>query len=322
VWSPDGTRILFRNWTLGEDRVEVVDAGGGNRVTLATRPGTDLYCWDRSDHDWSPDGRTVVFSASDACDGRHALYAVPADGSAPPTALLAPDMLTGAHATFSPDGTRLAFVGTQTAGSTGLYVLDVGPTGVLAGSLQARRIGPDLEANVFTNLPVPRWSPDGTELAVATLAQPQDDEGKRAKGEIIVIRADGSGHRSLTAGGAFNPVWSSDGTRVAFQRTVDPSDYFDGRPCTVRTWVVDADGSDERRLDPLGDGCERPPIWSPDGSRLLMTMIVDDAFRLGVITVDGDDPPVILTDASGASWQPVVAPLPPAPSFPAGSPNP
>jgi hypothetical protein len=43
--------------------------------------------------------------------------------------------------------------------------------------------------------------------------------------------------------------------------------------------------------------------------------------HLGIITVDGSSPTVILQDAPGVSWQPVVAPLPPAPSF-AASPAP
>ena len=34
---------------------------------------------------------------------------------------------------------------------------------------------------------------------------------------------------------------------------------------------------------------------------------------------DGDDPPVVFDQSYGASWQPVAAPLPPAPSFAAGS---
>ena len=68
------------------------------------------------------------------------------------------------------------------------------------------------------------------------------------------------------------------------------------RPCTARIWVVDADGTNERRLDPLVEGCAPPPIWSPDGTRLASLLIVptpDDpnlAFHYGVVTVDGSEP--------------------------------
>ena len=35
----------------------------------------------------------------------------------------------------------------------------------------------------------------------------------------------------------YNPVYSPDGRRLAFQRIVDASEYVDGRPCTMATWL-------------------------------------------------------------------------------------
>ena len=90
---------------------------------------------------------------------------------------------------------------------------------------------------------------------------------------IYIVKADGSGQR-LLAERAGNPTWSPDGQQLAFHRTVDPSEYVHDRPCTVRTWIIDADGSDERQLDEIGDGCGAPPLWSPDGTRLASVLIV------------------------------------------------
>jgi hypothetical protein len=65
---------------------------------------------------------------------------------------------------------------------------------------------------------------------------------------------------------------------------------------------------------------------SPDGTRLTGSLIAPTAtdpnpnFHVGVVTVDGSSPVVILPDGGAWSWQPVVAPLPAAPSFPAESP--
>ncbi|HET9754886.1 MAG TPA: hypothetical protein VFP66_00150 [Candidatus Limnocylindrales bacterium] len=315
VWSPDGTRIAFRGYHESKNSVEVIDAAGGNRTTLWTSStGRDPYCAESDDLAWSPDGQTVVFAAHEACPGQPDLFVVPADGSAPAGRLLAPGM-NGVFPRFSADGGRIAFLGSEGGGATGMYVAELGSAGAGAGGLQARRIGPDLVGSPMEQWFPPQWSPDGTELAVAVAPF-------GISGEIVVVKADGSGQRVLATDRATNPTWSPDGKRVAFHRIVDPSEYFAGRPCTMRVWVMNADGTGERRLDPLVDGCVLPPIWSPDGSRLLSLVIADDAFHVGVLTADGDDPPVVFSQSYGASWQPVAAPLPPAPSFPTASPTP
>ncbi len=216
---------------------------------------------------------------------------------------------------FSADGARIAFLGSERGGASGLYVAEVGSAGAGAGGLQARRIGPDLEGSPGEQWFRPQWSPDGTELAVAVGPFGQT-------GDIVVVKVDGPEQRVLATDQATNPTWSPDGKHVAFHRIVDPSEYFAGRPCTMRIWVMNADGTGERRLDPLVDGCVLPPIWSPDGTRLLSLVIADATFHVGVFTVDGNDPPVVFLESYGASWQPVAAPLPQAPSFPAASPTP
>jgi Tol biopolymer transport system component len=314
LFSPDGTRILFRGYHESKNSVEVIDAGGGNRTTLWTsRAGRDPFCAEHDDFTWSPDGQTVVFAAHEACPGQPGLFVVPADGSSQAGRLLSSGM-DGVFPRFSADGRRIAFLGGDGGGASGLYVAEVGSAGA-AGGLEARRIGPDLGGSPAEQWFSPRWSADGTELAVAV----GPIEGT---GEIVVVKADGSGQRVLATDQATNPTWSPDGKRIAFHRIVDPSEYWQNRPCTMRVWVMNADGTGERRLDPLVDGCVLPPIWSPDGTRLLSLVIADDAFHVGVFTVDGNDPPVVFRESYGASWQPVAAPLPPAPSFPVASPTP
>ena len=144
----------------------------------------------------------------------------------------------------------------------------------------SRRAGsvPISEAARCSRWSPPQWSPDGTEIAVAV------DWVFSGTGEIVVVKADGSGQRVLATDQAFNPTWSPDGKRIAFHRIVDESEYFQQRPCTMRVWVINADGSGERRLEPLVDGCVLPPIWSPDGTRLLSLLIVDDYFHVGVLS--------------------------------------
>jgi TolB protein len=312
TFSPDGTRIAYREWRDGNDVIVVMDAGGGNRKVLATNGSSASYCT-RGSLAWSPNGSSLIFRVSSVCDSRFDLYVVPTDGSAPATRLLAPDM-DSAHATWSPDGTEIAVVGADASGGLGVYVVDVGPGGVLSGGLTPRRIG--TAGGDLANSGPAAWSPNGKDLAFTA-----------DSGDVVVVRADGSGLRVLAPKGG-SPRWSPDGRRIAFYRAVDPSEYFEDRPCTARIWIIDSDGTDEHRLDDLADMCDAPPSWSPDGTRLTGSLIASTpanpslAFHLGIITVDGSSPTVILQDGPSMSWQPVVAPLPPPPSFSAASPAP
>jgi Tol biopolymer transport system component len=327
VWSPDGTRIAYRLWQDGKDSIAVMDAGGGGHQTLATTEQPRQACsddpqWEPLEPVWSPDGTSVIFTASAACDGGYDLFVVATDGTSPSTKLLAPG-LQGASAAWSPVATRLAFVGKDDlAGEVGLYVVDVSPGEALAGGLVARRIA-DVGGSDLHSVK-PDWSPDGTDIALAAGTTRDCIAQGAGTLDALVVKADGSGQRTLVGSPAmeFNPRWSPDGRRLVFQRIVDSSEWLNGRPCTMAPWIVDADGANERRLEGLSADDTQPPFWSPDGTRILGTTIGTAGsvqyWDLFVITVDETAPMVTLPDVGVATWQPVAAPLPPAPSFPTG----
>jgi TolB protein len=83
--------------------------------------------------------------------------------------------------------------------------------------------------------------------------------------DVWVMSSDGSGLTQLTdtpRRQEFGPVWSPDGTRIAYWRTHAPFG-----PGSI--WVMDPDGSHRHRLT---DGIDaRDPAWSPDGRRIAFT---------------------------------------------------
>lgn len=326
IWSPDGTRIAYRDWRSGTESIIVMDPGGGTMTTLATTPASAPSCV-RGNLAWSPTGTSLVFPTSPVCDSRYELFIVAADGSSPATGLLAPGT-DSAFPDWSPDGKQIAFLGSEAAGPSAVYVADVGSAGALSGGLEAHRIdlGPDgsqagprhLAPPLKNVLSGPQWSPDGTELAATNgqLGAITETTG------IVIMKPDGSGQRVIAedvGNPLWAPIWAPSGRQLAYVRAVDRSEFFNGRPCTVRFWVINADGTDERRLDPIGDGCDLAPSWSPDGTRLAVLLIgitdPNPSFNVSIITVDGSEPTVTLGDGSGGTWQPIAVPLPPTPSF-------
>jgi Tol biopolymer transport system component len=325
VFSPDGTRIAYRVLQAGGYSLAVMDAGGGSRKTLFPANRADQDCVGPA-LAWSPDGTSVIFPMSSGCDGELVLYIVPSDGSSSATKLLAADIL-GDSAAWSPTGSAIAFNGRDTTGDLGLYVADVGGSRPPKVGLSARRISSLAGLDPVTVWMTPQWSPDGTTVAAAGGT---DSSCVSTQGTLdaFVVKADGSSQRTVAAEAAkeYNPTWSPDGLRLAFQRIVDPSEDVNGRPCTVATWVANADGSNAHRVPGLGSDDGQPPFWSPDGTRLLGNTVRvvggNEHYDLYIVTIDGSSPMVTIDDVDVATWQPLAAPLPPAPSFPAVSPSP
>jgi dipeptidyl aminopeptidase/acylaminoacyl peptidase len=143
-------------------------------------------------------------------------------------------------------------------------------------------VGPRLSG--CRGLPV-RGRSDGTrqESVVAF----SDGEG------IQVARPDGSCRHDLptAAEGSVAASWSPSGTQLAYVTGLD-------------LWVVGADGTGHRKL--FATGSLRPPVWSPDGSRLALGWR-DERQAITIVPLDGS-PATTLTQsvdqARFLSWSP------------------
>lgn len=211
--------------------------------------------------------------------------------------------------TFSPDGTRIAFVREAPTGEdvyivnhdgTGLRRVTPSPLGGLVsatwtpasdalvlghdvdgrqllqrfdalGSAPARTIAEGLDIDWFEYRP-----PVGAEVLFRGRV-----DGRYG---LFLMNPDGTGIRPLVAGlatppGRFEdnqdlnfPAWSPDGSRIYFNKYVPAAS-------TVQAWVMDPDGSNPRRFNASAIACcwwEGEMAPSPDGRWVLMWRVAPD----------------------------------------------
>ncbi len=99
-FSPDGTQVAFTGEYDGNVDVFVIPATGGIPKRLTWHPSADIVLG------WTPDGKRILFSSTREAYSRYAeMFTVPAAGG-PEEKLPLP---MGAEASYSPDGTKLAY---------------------------------------------------------------------------------------------------------------------------------------------------------------------------------------------------------------------
>jgi Tol biopolymer transport system component len=133
VWSPDGGTIAFTRGYSFDQRLYRMDSDGSDAAPLVppeppTTGTPDVYV--DSDPDYSPDGSTIVF-AREVREGPNtadsALYRVAAGGGDP---VPITDPSLGAYApTFSPQGTRIAFLSRSGSDGARVWVMNANGSG-------------------------------------------------------------------------------------------------------------------------------------------------------------------------------------------------
>jgi Tol biopolymer transport system component len=140
IWSPDGSRIVFRaNPTGTYDLYQKLSNGTGNEDVLLK---TDQS---KSATDWSPDGRFILFSSFDPVTNDD-IWVLPLLGDRKPEVFLKTQFFEN-NARFSPDGQWVAYSSNE-SGDVQVYIRPFPPAGqkvqvsVKGGSLpQWRRDG-------------------------------------------------------------------------------------------------------------------------------------------------------------------------------------
>ncbi len=330
--QPD--RLVFASLQGGQIQIESVNADGTGRRQLTTSPGASLSPF------WSRDGRKIVFVSNRT--GTWQIYVMDA-GGAGQRALTQPPG-DGLFPAWSPDGRHVLYV-SRREDDEQITVMNAD------GSGRRMLTGPPGKNTV------PVWSPDGTRIAFIST--------RDAVPELYVMNPDGSAQQRLTAPdvyvsnaygrgekhlepvgvllrpGMLHPVWSPDGSRIAFvfrvgraEQQISAVELKTGTATRIATgyapaWSPDgtrmafvvarvgdaqiyaarADGSHAVRLTP--SGINLLPAWSPDGRRIAFLGSRGPG-GLGIYVMDADGSHVRrVGDAAGdlsmlpiLAWQP------------------
>jgi TolB protein len=232
-WSPDGKWIVYNSITSAGLWIIVMDVNGSNKKLLTEGVAPD----------WSPDGKQIAYTREDQ-NRVPQIWVMNADGT--DARQLTQSSTTKIAPSWSPDGREMVFVMPKNPTSPGdpqpeIGIINADGTNerILTTTDRTNTDGNGGFCETANDANAPSWSPVGNKIAFWSGIENQ-------YGQVWVINSDGTGSKQLTEdcshSNSDDPSWSPDGKKIIFST---------GRSGRNELWVMDADGSNEKKVSDI-----------------------------------------------------------------------
>jgi CxxC motif-containing protein (DUF1111 family) len=269
---PDGSRIICaKNGTT----MFVMGFDGGQYGEVANAPSTNVPF-----ASFSSDGRKIAFSTPSG--GIHQIFVMNVDGT---NQTQLTSFTNGAlHPTWSPDGTKIAFAGSNGSGGFQIWSMNTDGTG------QTNLTNDGVGGNDY-----PAWSPDSSKIAFQRLNSAMTD--------VWTMNSNGTGQTNITNTTGFffngNPTWSPDGASIAFTSNRDGNNEI---------YKMTSSGASQTRLT-TNSANDTGPAWSPDGNLIAFSSTRSGgSSRIWIMTPTGASPTLLVKQGfnsfSSPQWSP------------------
>lgn len=327
AWSPDGQRIAFSRYSDSGLAIYVISPLGGTERRLYQESAN--FRWNNPGYlDWSPDAKFLAFSDWQENEEHASITLLSMADSTTRRLTTPPDQAFDYGASFSPDGSQVAFIRRSGAGvASDVYL-------VPASGGEPRRLTFDNAATEGT----PAWTADGRDIIFSSIrsglstlwrisvsgGRPRAIAGVGAisccpsisrKGNQLVYQNSVSNYGlwrvdlkdqthaqhipSLlisAQGHNLRPDFSPDGSNIAFES--DRSGYSE-------IWTCDSNGSSCGQLTLL-HGVAGTARWSPDGNHIAFEFTLGGHTQIYVVDMPGGRPHLVPTlpgaDNLAPSW--------------------
>jgi Tol biopolymer transport system component len=252
-WSPDARRIAFNSG----GRLARIWVGDPRR--RSRRPLTPVSSYDCMSLSWSPNGRRIAYTTNLGCEGQLAIFLVNRDGTS--RRRLRPGYGHVDQA-WSPDGRFILFA-SYPPGRPNRTRFSIVP--VDGGRRRALPVYGSTSGS--PRRPVAVWARNGMLYF-------------GGGGSVMRIKLNGTGRRVLSGDlDVLDFSLSPDQRRIAFSAT-------DGRIRDI--YVMNADGTQPRKLTNERGVINSDPQWSPDGGRIAFVRRVGANGTTDIYLIDAD----------------------------------